>query len=92
MPRDPEEYRRGHRDGIKAAVTWLHRQADKMNDDHARGILNGACVSGASHKARVVGIDTPERGEPGWLLATDTARPGCRSALAGPPATGRRWR
>ena len=30
--------------------------------------------AGQSHKVRIIGIDTPERGEPGFKAATDAAR------------------
>lgn len=39
------EYERGHRDATRAAISWLHAQADGMNDEHAQRILNGAAFS-----------------------------------------------
>jgi hypothetical protein len=35
-----DEYERGLRDGVRWAVTWLHRNADAMNDPLARQILH----------------------------------------------------
>ncbi len=40
-----DEYERGFRDGLKRAVTWLHAEAEKMNDPHAVRILNSAAFS-----------------------------------------------
>ena len=39
-----KSYPRGHRDGIKWAVTWLHKRANEMNDHHAK-ILNTAAFN-----------------------------------------------
>ena len=39
------EYDRGFRDGIRAAVTWLHRRAEEMNDPHAKGLYNTAAFN-----------------------------------------------
>lgn len=39
------EYERGHQDGVRAAVTWLHKRADEMNDPHARAVLNSAATN-----------------------------------------------
>ena len=39
------EYERGHRDATRAAITWLHAEALRMNDPHAEKILNGAAFS-----------------------------------------------
>ncbi len=52
-----DEYERGFRDGLKRAVTWLHAEAEKMNDPHAVQILNNAAFSlgtdsGALRKGR----------------------------------------
>lgn len=44
---------------------------------------NAGSVSSERHNVRVVGIDTPERGEPGWAEATEAAR----SAYEGRTAT-----
>lgn len=33
---------RGHQDGVRACVTWLHRRAEAMNDPHAKAVLNVA--------------------------------------------------
>lgn len=32
----------GQRAGIRWAIAWLHKQADSMNDPHAKTILNTA--------------------------------------------------
>lgn len=36
------EYDRGFNDARKAAVTWLHEYAKRMNDGHARSVINMA--------------------------------------------------
>jgi trans-2-enoyl-CoA reductase len=38
-------YRQGHRNGIKAAIAWLEREARTMNDPYARRLLFGASFS-----------------------------------------------
>lgn len=41
-----DPYKRGVRDGIQFAVTWLHRRAtEEMNDPKARAILNSAATN-----------------------------------------------
>lgn len=47
MSRKSVECRRG----VRAAITWLHAEALKMNDPHARAVLNNA----AFH----LGVDKP---------------------------------
>lgn len=37
-----DEYERGRRDGVREAVTWLHKRAREMNDPRAVSILNAA--------------------------------------------------
>jgi len=32
----------GYRDGVRAAVTWLHNRAKQMRDPHAKAILDCA--------------------------------------------------
>lgn len=32
----------GFRNGVRAAITWLHRRAVEMNDPHAKALLNSA--------------------------------------------------
>ena len=32
----------GKRDGLRYAITWLHRRAESMNDPHAKAVLNSA--------------------------------------------------
>jgi hypothetical protein len=32
----------GHRDGVRAAITWLHARAREMNDPSAKMVLNTA--------------------------------------------------
>ncbi len=34
------EYERGHNDASGEAIAWLHAEALRMNDPHARQILN----------------------------------------------------
>jgi hypothetical protein len=36
------EYERGYRDALRATVTWLHAEANRMNDQKAKSLLNGA--------------------------------------------------
>lgn len=38
-------YRQGHRNGIKAAIAWLEREARKMNDPKAQQVLFSASFS-----------------------------------------------
>lgn len=46
MPaRDRRERWLGKRDGLRWAITWLHRRADSMNDPQARAILNSAAFA-----------------------------------------------
>lgn len=40
-----QDYKRGHRDGIRFAITWLHKRAKEMNDPHAQQVLNAAAFS-----------------------------------------------
>lgn len=37
-----EDRRLGKRDGLRYAITWLHRRANSMNDSKAKAILNSA--------------------------------------------------
>ena len=49
-----DPYQRGRRDGIRHAITWLHAEAKKMNDPHARMVLdNAAFALGNDTSARV---------------------------------------
>lgn len=51
-----DEYARGKRDGVRAAVEWLHLRAKGMNDPHARRILDSAALHlGEARKADVTG-------------------------------------
>ncbi len=45
-----KSYPRGHRDGIKWAITWLHKRAVEMNDHHAKAILNTAAFNMAKQE------------------------------------------
>lgn len=36
------DYRRGHRAALRAAIAFLHAEAERMNDPAARARLNGA--------------------------------------------------
>jgi len=40
-----DPYQRGHRDGLRFAVTWLHKRAEEMNDPKAISILNSAATN-----------------------------------------------
>jgi hypothetical protein len=42
MSNDPSSRKLGKRDGIRYAITWLHRRAEEMNDQHAKAVLNSA--------------------------------------------------
>ena len=35
----------GYRHGMRTAIAWLHAEAARMNDPHARNILNSAAFS-----------------------------------------------
>ncbi|QEP30402.1 hypothetical protein [Pukyongiella litopenaei] len=39
------EYQRGYQDAARAMITWLHEEAARMNDPHARRLLNGAAFA-----------------------------------------------
>lgn len=41
MSSSPER-RLGKRDGLRYAITWLHRRAETMNDPRAKAVLNSA--------------------------------------------------
>ncbi len=44
------DYDRGYRDATRAAVTWLHAEAQRMGDPNARAILNTAAYGlGVAH-------------------------------------------
>jgi hypothetical protein len=43
------QFKQGRRNGIKWAVTWLHRRAAQMNDPHARLVLNSAAYAVGRH-------------------------------------------
>lgn len=61
--------------GIRAAVTWLHEEATRMNDPHARAVLNSA----AFH----LGVRKPEFVAPaaeGFTLSQGEAPTGARLA------------
>lgn len=36
------EYECGDQDALRAAITWLHAEANRMGDPHVRSILNTA--------------------------------------------------
>ena len=48
-----DPYQRGRRDGIRHAITWLHAEAKKMNDPHARMVLDNAAFALGNESARV---------------------------------------
>jgi hypothetical protein len=39
------EYQRGYQDAAREMITWLHEEAARMNDPHARHLLNGAAFA-----------------------------------------------
>lgn len=39
------EYKRGYRDGMRQAATWLSERAKAMNDPHATQVLNSAATN-----------------------------------------------
>jgi hypothetical protein len=39
------EYQRGYQDAAREMITWLHEEAARMNDPHARRLLDGAAFS-----------------------------------------------
>jgi hypothetical protein len=47
-----QQYTEGYRAAIKDAVTWLHGRADKMNDPHAKQVLNSAAWNLGHEKKR----------------------------------------
>lgn len=47
------EYDRGYQDGVRAAVTWLHKRAKEMGDPHAQRVLDSAATNlGWDHSRR----------------------------------------
>lgn len=58
------EYLRGHRDATRAAVTWLHRRAQSMNDPHAKAILDSAANDlGGEYSRALASCDGNPEGE-----------------------------
>lgn len=39
-----DQFRQGRRNGVKGCVEWLHAEAARMNDPHARAVLNSAAL------------------------------------------------
>ncbi len=64
------EYLNGRREGVKWAVTWLHKRAGAMNDWHAQAILNTAAFN-MGFDAKQQNIDTPETQS--LVVDTDTS-------------------
>lgn len=67
---NPPDRRLGKRDGLRYAITWLHRRAGQMNDPHARAVLNSAAFDLGNeiregHMPPIPNMETPqlERGE-----------------------------
>ena len=48
------EYQRGYQDAAREMITWLHEEAARMNDPHARRLLDSAAFTLG------VRINTPE--------------------------------
>ena len=54
------EYARGHQDSTREIIAWLHAEALRMNDPHARSILNGAAFSiGVANKTAKANPSSP---------------------------------
>lgn len=53
LDRSPD-FRAGHRLALRAAVAWLHAEAEAMNDPHAKRILDSAAfrLGGAARRGR----------------------------------------
>lgn len=64
------EYDRGVRSGIKFAVTWLHNQANTMNDPWAKAVLDCA-ADGLGKEGKQGSIDAKAK-----LLAIALERAG----------------
>lgn len=53
------EYQRGYQDAARQMITWLHEEAARMNDPHARRLLDAAAftlgvrVNSPEHKRAV---------------------------------------
>lgn len=46
-----DDYAAGHRRAMRAAIAWLHRRAELMNDQHAKQVLHSAAFSlGVDHR------------------------------------------
>jgi len=52
--------------GVRAAIAWLHRRADKMNDPHATRVLNSAAFSLGVHKPNYSDVKLDP---PAWQVA-----------------------
>lgn len=48
----------GRREGVRWAITWLHKRALEMNDPHAQAILNVA-ADDIGHQAKSGGYPVP---------------------------------
>lgn len=46
-----DQFNQGRRNGIKWAVTWLHKLSAEMNDPHAKQVLNMAAFN-MGHEAK----------------------------------------
>lgn len=55
-----QDYKRGHADGLRAAVAWLHKRANEMNDPHAKAILNGAAFNLGLNNKRGPALSCPD--------------------------------
>lgn len=61
--------------GIRAAITWLHEEAKRMNDPHARSILNDAAFHLGVNKPVFVSTPPPDPTTNAELIAeADEAR------------------
>jgi len=44
-PMKISEYQRGYQDAAREMITWLHEEAARMNDPHARRLLDSAAFT-----------------------------------------------
>ena len=52
---------RGRREGMQWAVSWLHNQAESMNDPHARQVLQAAAFQMGNDAKKTLGTTKADR-------------------------------
>lgn len=62
MPQNPQEHKRGFKDGVRYTIDWLHKRALTMNDPRARTILNTAAFHLGVHLNWKAPLPTQESG------------------------------